>query len=201
VAVRVTCILACVRFIASSLACMPTEVMRRRPGFPKTHAHDLPPQLGCCQASGGAEQQKLAARIDHGPWPIAALGEADPETSQPEPADAALVAIQRLVKHRGPLLARQPLLAERFDLALRCALTRLATGTALAPPAGTAAALRALRDRISVPRDMPLHAARQLRQALESSARLDPTDPDASGPPIPSQHRRDQDRQIFLAVN
>ena len=42
VAVRVTCILACVRFIASSIACMPTEVMRRRPGFPKTHAHDLP---------------------------------------------------------------------------------------------------------------------------------------------------------------
>jgi HK97 family phage portal protein len=42
VAVRVTCILACVRFIASSLACMPTEVMRRRPGYPKVHAHDLP---------------------------------------------------------------------------------------------------------------------------------------------------------------
>jgi len=42
VAVRVTCILACVRFIASSIACMPTEVMRRRPGFPKMHAHDLP---------------------------------------------------------------------------------------------------------------------------------------------------------------
>lgn len=41
VAVRVTCILACVRFIASSLACMPTEIMRRRPGFPKVHAHDL----------------------------------------------------------------------------------------------------------------------------------------------------------------
>jgi len=42
VAVRVTCILACVRFIASSLACMPTEIIRRRPGFPKTHCHDLP---------------------------------------------------------------------------------------------------------------------------------------------------------------
>ena len=42
VAVRVTCILACVRFISSSIACMPTEVMRRRPGMPKTHAHDLP---------------------------------------------------------------------------------------------------------------------------------------------------------------
>ena len=41
VAVRVTCILACVRFIASSLACMPTEIIRRRPGYPKTHAHDL----------------------------------------------------------------------------------------------------------------------------------------------------------------
>lgn len=42
VAVRVTCILACVRFISSSLACMPTEIIRRRPGFPKVHAHDLP---------------------------------------------------------------------------------------------------------------------------------------------------------------
>jgi HK97 family phage portal protein len=41
VAVRTTCILACVRFIASSLACMPTEIIRRRPGYPKTHAHDL----------------------------------------------------------------------------------------------------------------------------------------------------------------
>lgn len=40
-AVRVTCILACVRFIASSIACMPTEVMRRRPGYPKIHATDL----------------------------------------------------------------------------------------------------------------------------------------------------------------
>jgi glutathione S-transferase len=165
-----------------------------------THAHDLPPQLGGCQASGGSEQQNLAARIDRGPWPIAAAGQADPETSQPEPADAALVAIQRLVKHRGPLLARQPQAMESFDLALRCALTLLATGTPLAPPAGTAAALRALRDRISVPRDMPLHAARKLRQALESTALLDPTDPGASGPPIPSQHRRDQDRQAFLAA-
>lgn len=41
IAARTTCILACVRFIASSLACMPTEVIRRRPGYPKTHAHDL----------------------------------------------------------------------------------------------------------------------------------------------------------------
>ena len=41
VAVRVTCILACVRFIAQSIACMPLEIMRRRPGMPKEHATDI----------------------------------------------------------------------------------------------------------------------------------------------------------------
>lgn len=42
VAVRVTCILACVRFISQSIACMPVEIMRRRPGEPKSHAIDIP---------------------------------------------------------------------------------------------------------------------------------------------------------------
>lgn len=42
VAVRVTCILACVRFISQSIACMPVEIMRRRPGEPKSHAVDIP---------------------------------------------------------------------------------------------------------------------------------------------------------------
>ena len=42
VAVRVTCILACVRFISQSIACMPLEIMRRVPGEPKQTAHDIP---------------------------------------------------------------------------------------------------------------------------------------------------------------
>ena len=82
---------------------------------------------------------------------------------------------------------------------LRTALTALIRGGALLPPPpGSAASLRYLRDRISVPRDMPLHAARRLRQALEATAALDPQDGALQGPAIPVAHRRDQDPQPFL---
>jgi len=183
-----------------------------------THAHDLPPQMGGCYANGEGPQRTLAARIDQGPWPITSFGERqsgqemeglDPETSQREPRDSALVALARVLKHRGPLLERNPLPPEVFEPALRCALTALvggregeaSSGGITIPPAGSAAGLRYLRDRISVPRDMPLHAARRLRQALEATARLDPADPQAQGTPIPLQHRRDQDPRPFLATH
>ncbi len=164
-----------------------------------THSHDLPPQMGGCFASGTAVQRELARRIDRGPWPVVEPGEADPETSQPEPPDAALIALVRVMRHRRPLLERGTARSEGFDGALRAALTLLATGEASMPPAGTAGALRSLRDRISVPRDMPLHAARRLRQALETTARLDPLDPDVEGEPIPTRHRYDQDPAPFLS--
>ncbi len=163
-----------------------------------THAHDLPPQMGGCYANGSEEQRALAQRIDHGPWPL--LGEAarDPETSQPAPGGAAATALWRVLRHRATLLERNPLGPERFDLPLRCALSTLITGRPIAPPAGSAGGLRHLRDRISVPRDMPLHAARQLRSALEATASRDPQSPAAQGEPIPVRHRRDQDPQPFL---
>ncbi|MEB3318109.1 MAG: glutathione S-transferase [Cyanobacteriota bacterium] len=192
-----------------------------------THAHDLPPQMGGCYPSGDPAQRALAARIDAGPWPIGASvgegadrggteprpGEAllDPETTQKPPADAARVALARVLKHRAPILARNPLSPDLFDPALRCALTTLVAdtaergsdaggnGLAWLPPPGSAPGLRYLRDRISVPRDMPLHAARQLRQALEATARRDPADPWAQSLPIPLGHRRDQDPLPFLA--
>lgn len=178
-----------------------------------THAHDLPPQMGGCYASGTATQRDLAARIDQGPWPLTlssadgsgALGcSGDLETSQGEPGDAAAVALARVLKHRRAILARSPLGPAGFDRPLRTALTALIQGETqscgenLVPPAGSAAALRYLRDRISVPRDMPLHAARRLRHALEGTASLDPEDGTALGPPLPVAHRRDQDPQPFL---
>ncbi|MCX5937421.1 MAG: glutathione S-transferase family protein [Cyanobium sp. LacPavin_0920_WC12_MAG_62_9] len=178
-----------------------------------THAHDLPPQMGGCYASGSQAQAAMAARIDQGPWPIgtpvgSAVGSpdgSDPETSQVEPPDAALIALARVLKHRQPILERNPLGPERFDPALRCALAALVPGDhqPQTPPPGSAPGLRYLRDRISVPRDMPLHSARRLRQALEATARLDPQacPPDglaSQGPPIPTSHRRDQDPRPFL---
>ena len=165
-----------------------------------THVHDLPPQMGGCYPNAAAEQQVLAARIDRGPWPIGAAAEHDPETSQMEPADAAAVALARVLKHRRILTSRNPLPEDRFDQALRCALSHLAQGKDVPPPPGSAPGLRYLRDRISVPRDMPLHAARRLRQALERTAALDPLDPTAAGPALPLQHRRDQDPAPFLAA-
>jgi glutathione S-transferase len=168
-----------------------------------THAHDLPPQMGCCLASGGAEQQRVARLIDQGPWTAA-----DPavvETRQPAPAHAAHEALGRMLRHRHRLLEVNPeglrrgaAAGQALEQALRCALTNLLrqpADAAVAPPAGTAAGLRYWRDRISVPRDMSLHAARLMRTALESTAALAGNQ---QGPELPRQHRRDQNPQPFV---
>jgi len=154
-----------------------------------THAHDLPPQMGGCFANGAPHQLASAARVDEGPW----MGL--PDTGVPEPAEATAEAIHRVVKHKDAIIAANPCAhAELVDEALRCALTRLATGESVTPPPGADAALRYVRDRVNVPRDMSLHAARRLRTALEETAALAGS---ASGPPIPSEHRRDQDPTTF----
>jgi glutathione S-transferase len=171
-----------------------------------THAHDLPPQMGCCLASGSAEQQRVARLIDQGPWPTDhATHPAVVETRQSPPSTAVQEALARMLRHKQRLLEVNPEGARRsaaaglaLDQALRCALTNLlrdASLPPLAPPPGTAAGLRYWRDRISVPRDMSLHAARRMRSALEATAALAG---DQQGPELPRQHRRDQNPQPFL---
>ena len=54
--------------------------------------------------------------------------------------------------------------------------------------------LRYLRDRISVPRDMPLLSARKLRQSLEKIASFDKSNETYS---IPFNHRYDQNPKDF----
>ena len=172
-----------------------------------THAHDLPPQMGGCWADGSDGQRQWAARIDAGTWPIASP---DPETSAEAPAAAAQEAVGRVARHASVLLQRMAAATgveiSVLDLALRTALSQLVEPAAVepaatrVPPAGTAPGLRYLRDRISVPRDMGLHAARQLRRALEETARLDPLNPAAQGPPLQLQHRRDQDPAPFVGA-
>jgi len=153
-----------------------------------THAHDLPPQMGGCWSNDDLQARLNQARVDRGPW----LGL--PDVAYPEPETARSEALARVLKHRGNMMRVNPASPEVFDEALRCALTRMITGVICQPPSGSDLALRYVRDRISVPRDMSIYAAKRLREALEATAALAG---DQQGEPLPTKHRRDQDPANF----
>ncbi len=154
-----------------------------------THVHDLPPQMGGCYSNSDSQTRQNQLRVDHGPW----LGL--PDVGYLEPADSRQEALHRVLRHRNNLIRVNPLEDTVFDEALRCALTYLMTGETCNPPKGSDVGLRYLRDRISVPRDMSIYAAKRLRTALETTAALVG---DRQGVPIPIKHRRDQDPQNFI---
>jgi glutathione S-transferase len=155
-----------------------------------THAHDLPPQMGGCFGNNESKMFANQKRVDHGSWFEL------PDVKYPEPENSRQEALYRVVKHHQNLIKVNPADDHLFDEALRCALTYMMTGEVCIPPQGSDPALRYLRDRISVPRDMSIYAAKRLRQALEETAALVG---DAQGTPIPFQHRRDQNPANFKA--
>lgn len=157
-----------------------------------THVHDLPPQMGGCYENGEPQARAHQHRVDHGPW----LGL--PDVTYAEPATSKTEALHRVLKHRTNIIRVNPLEDTVFDEALRCALTHLMTEEACQPPVGSDVGLRYLRDRISVPRDMSIYAAKRLRESLETTASLVG---DRPGPPIPIQHRRDQDPANFALAS
>lgn len=157
-----------------------------------THCHDLPPQMGGCWQNSEPQTLVNQSKVDRGPW----LGL--PDVSYPEPENSRAEALQRVIKHKNTLIKVNPADDSLFDQALRCALTSMMTGEVCTPPPESDVALRYLRDRICVPRDMSPYAAKRLRQALEDTAALVG---DRQGVPIPTQHRRDQDPANFLTVN
>lgn len=153
-----------------------------------THVHDLPPQMGGCWENGEPQMLLNKARVDRGPW----FGL--PDVTYPEPETSRVEALQRVIKHRANIIRVNPVDDKLFDEALRCALTYMMTSSACLPPSGSDVALRYLRDRINVPRDMSIYAAKQLRKALEETAALVG---DRQSSPIPVNHRRDQDPANF----
>lgn len=171
------------------------EAMESRPTYRgtqsdfHTHAHDLPPQMGGCWGNGEPQMILNQHRVDHGPW----LGL--PDVTYPEPENSRQEALYRVIKHRTNIIRVNPADDRLFDQALRCALTWMMTGKVCTPPSGSDLALRYLRDRISVPRDMSIYAAKRLREALEKTAALVG---DGQGAPIPMKHRRDQDPANFV---
>lgn len=170
------------------------EAMETRPTYRgtqsdfHTHVHDLPPQMGGCWENGEPQMLHNKTRVDQGPW------EDLPDALYPEPETCRSEALHRVIKHRRNIVRVNPAPDDLMDEALRCALTQMITGQTPTPPAGSDMALRYLRDRINVPRDMSIHAARRLRTALEATAALAG---ETQGPPIPTRHRRDQDPAEF----
>lgn len=156
-----------------------------------THVHDLPPQMGGCWENGEPQTAINQRRVDHGPW----FGL--PDVTYPEPENSRQEALQRVIKHRENLIKVNPADSQLFDEALRCALTLMMTGKVCQPPQGADEALRYLRDRISVPRDMSIYAAKRLREALEATAAKAG---DRQGPPISTRDRRDQNPANFGKV-
>ncbi|NJL45171.1 MAG: glutathione S-transferase family protein [Leptolyngbyaceae cyanobacterium SM2_3_12] len=156
-----------------------------------THAHDLPPQMGGCYENGEPQMLRTKARVDQGPW----LGL--PDVTYPEPETSRAEALGRVIKHRANIIRVNPADDQLFDRALRCALTHLITGEDCVPPAGSDVALRYLRDRVNVPRDMSIYAAKRLRESLEHTAALVG---DGQSAPLPTNHRRDQDPANFARV-
>jgi glutathione S-transferase len=153
-----------------------------------THVHDLPPQMGGCWENGEPQMLINKARVDRGDW----FGL--PDVTFCEPATARSEALYRTIKHHANLIRANPADDQLVDVALRCALTHLMTDTPCIPPLGSDAALRYVRDRISVPRDMSIYAAKRLRTALEATAALVGN---TQGEPIPFNHRRDQNPIAF----
>lgn len=154
-----------------------------------SHAHDLPPQMGGCWENGETQMLLNKARVDNGPW----FGL--PDVTYPEPENSRMEALQRTIEHRINIIRVNPLDDKLFDRALRCALTQMMTGEDCVPPSGSDVALRYLRDRINVPRDMSIYAAKRLRESLEKTAALAG---DGQPDPIPTKHRRDQDPSNFV---
>lgn len=182
--------------------------LEKRPGYYglmgdfHTHAHDLPPQMGGCFSGGDPSRVAACQRlVDRGPW--AEVPEVSNPGAPPTPA-ACAEAARRVIKHKDTLAEVNPdKVPGRFDAALRCALVALLHPVGLCPtpppppPPGSELGLRHLRDQISVPRDMTVHAARALRQALENTAAQCGQ---AQPPPLPTAHRFDQSAAPFAAA-
>lgn len=172
------------------------EAMESRPTYRgtqsdfHTHVHDLPPQMGGCWENGEPQMRLNKHRVDNGPW----FGL--PDATYPEPENARQEALFRVMRHRANIIRVNPGDDQLVDQALRCALTLMMTGEVCTPPTGSDPALRYLRDRISVPRDMSIYAAKYLREALEKTAALVG---EGQGAPIPTRHRRDQDPANFAS--
>ena len=156
-----------------------------------THSHDLPPQMGGCFKEENPRQKYYSNLIDNGQG----LGNLEINASINDFTEHSKISLHRVIKHKNKIIKSNPCNSDLFELGLRAALTFLSTGEINKVEDSCAIGLRFLRDRISVPRDMPLISARILRESLEKIASMCDSKEIYS---IPKEHRYDQNPINFI---
>ena len=154
-----------------------------------THSHDLPPQMGGCFKEVNEKQIYFSQLIDNGEG----LGNLE-LNREIDDVYFTRFALMRVIKHKENIININPSDNEKFDIALRSALTYMINNEINIPENCCGQGLRYLRDRISVPRDMPLLSARKLRKSLEKIASFDESNKTY---PIPFNNRYDQNPKDF----
>ncbi|WP_269622586.1 glutathione S-transferase family protein [Prochlorococcus marinus] len=155
-----------------------------------THSHDLPPQMGGCWQDHNLNQIKFSNQINNGEG----MGENETTFLPFNNQQPATIALARVLKHKNIIKEINPLGARQFDQPLRAALSFMILNKPCKPTQGSSKGLRYLRDRVSVPRDMPLLSARKFRTALEKTASMDGT---GQGPELSTKNRLDQNPLFF----
>ncbi len=167
-----------------------TSAYRGTQGDFHTHSHDLPPQMGGCYKERNEQQIALSELIDNGEG----LGNYELNKNY-DSKYFAKIALKRVIKHKNSLIKVNPYDKESFDESLRSALTHMITGEIRITEKLSGISIKYLKNRISVPRDMPLISARLLRQSLnkiELQSHKNEIDK------IPLMHRYDQDPRNFI---
>ncbi len=167
-----------------------SSIYRGTQGDFHTHSHDLPPQMGSCFKEMNAQQISYSNLINNGEG----LGEL--EFNQDLDLDYyAKFALKRVLKHKDNIINANPYQKDLFEEALKCALTYMMTSEVNEIPNKAAISINYLKNRISVPRDMPILSARLLRQSLN---KIESPCINSKIDRIPDKHRYDQDPAKFI---
>ena len=146
--------------------------------------------MGGCYKERNAEQITYSNLIDNGEG----LGNFELNKNY-DSKYYAKIALKRVLKHKENLIKANPYDKEFFDESLRSALTYMIKGELRVPETIGSKSLRYLKNRISVPRDMPVISARLFRQSLNKIESLCKNKEEDR---IPIKHRYDQDPSKFL---